>query len=130
CCLGIRRINSSAMAVQTQPQTSAHHAARLKLCRRHYLDFVQYTWPGYHVAPVHTFLANRLEQFEADVRAKKSPRLMVFMPPRVGKSELISRRYPGWVLGRNPDFNIGIVSFGAELAVELSAYVRRVVMTV
>src|SRR5438128_1091077 len=117
------------MAVQTQPQTSAQHAARLELCRRHYLDFVQYTWPGYHVAPVHTFLANRLEQFEADGRAKKSPRLMVFMPPRVGKSELISRRYPGWFLGRNPDATLGIVSYGAELAEELSAYARRVVMT-
>jgi predicted phage terminase large subunit-like protein len=54
---------------------------------------------------------------------------MVFLPPRFGKSELTSRRYPGWVLGRNPDWNVGIVSYGAELAEELSADARRVVLS-
>lgn len=95
---------------------------------RRFLPFVTYTWRDYHVAPAHRYLAGKLEAFEAAVRAKESPRLMVFLPPRFGKSELTSRRYPGWVLGRNPDWNVGIVSYGAELAEELSADARRVVL--
>jgi hypothetical protein len=99
------------------------------MARRRYLPFVKYTYASYHVSKAHRFLAEKLEKFEAEVREKKSPRLMVFLPPRFGKSELTSRRYPGWVLGRNPDWNVGIVSYGAELAEELSADARRVVIS-
>lgn len=103
-------------------------AAELEMARQRYLPYVKYTMPTYHVSAAHRFLAVELEQFERDVRAKLSPRMMVFLPPRFGKSELTSRRYPGWILGRNPDWNVGIVSYGAELAEELSADARRVVL--
>lgn len=103
-------------------------AADLEMARRRYLPFVKYTFPTYHVSAAHRFLAKKLEDFERAVAAHESPRLMVFLPPRFGKSELTSRRYPGWVLGRNPDWNVGIVSYGAELAEELSADARRVVL--
>jgi predicted phage terminase large subunit-like protein len=43
-------------------------------------------------------------------------RLMVFMPPRSGKSELISRYTPAWFLGRNPDKRVMLASYGAALA--------------
>lgn len=104
-------------------------ALRIEAGRRRLLPFVTWTFPTYHVSRAHEFLAEKLEQFERDVKAGLSPRLMVFLPPRFGKSELTSRRYPGWVLGRNPDWNVGIVSYGAELAEELSADARRVVLS-
>lgn len=53
---------------------------------------------------------------------------MLFLPPRWGKSELVSRLLPGYALGRQPDCNLGIVSYGAELAEELSADARRIVL--
>lgn len=104
-------------------------ALRIEAAKRKLMWFVRWTFPGYHVSAAHKFLAEKLEAFEGAVREKKSPRLMVFLPPRFGKSELTSRRYPGWVLGRNPDWNVGIVSYGAELAEELSADARRVVLS-
>jgi len=104
-------------------------AARLEAARRWYLPFVEYTFSEFHTSKAHAFLAAELERFEADVRARKSPRLIITLPPRFGKSELTSRRYPGWVLGRNPDWNVGIVSYSAELAEELSADARRVVIS-
>ena len=33
-------------------------------------------------------------------------RLMIFLPPQHGKSELVSRRFPAFVLGRDPDLRL------------------------
>ena len=60
-------------------------AAVLELCRRNLLGFVKYTYPAYHISAAHRFLAGKLEQFERDVRDKKSPRLMVTLPPASGR---------------------------------------------
>lgn len=48
------------------------------------------------------------------------------MPPRHGKSELVSRRLPAWLLGHHPDENVLICSYGASLANEMNADVQRV----
>lgn len=108
--------------------TPDQRRAIIVLARRNYLPYVKATFPEYNASKAHRFLARKLEVFEQAVRAKESPRLMIFLPPRFGKSELTSRRFPGWLLGRNPDWNVGIVSYGAELAEELSADARRVVI--
>jgi len=52
---------------------------------------------------------------------------MVFMPPRHGKSELVSRRLPAFILGRNPDANIIATSYGADLAARLNRDVQRII---
>jgi len=49
------------------------------------------------------------------------------MPPRHGKSELTSRRFPPYVLGRNPDKEIISASYGANLAVDFGREVRNTV---
>ncbi len=41
---------------------------------------------------------------------------MVFMPPRTGKSELVSRRLPAYIFGLNPDASIMATSYGSDLA--------------
>jgi predicted phage terminase large subunit-like protein len=43
-------------------------------------------------------------------------RLIVSMPPRHGKSELISRYLPAWYLGRFPDRRVMLTSYEAGLA--------------
>ena len=43
-------------------------------------------------------------------------RLMVFMPPRSGKSELGSRYFPAWVLGHFPDRRILFCAYGDVFA--------------
>lgn len=50
------------------------------------------------------------------------------MPPRHGKSELCSVRFPAWFLGRNPDKRIVIASYAADLAERFSRQARGVVM--
>ncbi len=51
-------------------------------------------------------------------------RLMVFMPPRHGKSEVVSKKFPAWYLGRNPDKEIIIASYSADLAYDHSRIAR------
>lgn len=56
-------------------------------------------------------------------------RLMVTMPPRHGKSELVSRRFPAWFLGRNPDAAIIAASYNAELAADFGRKVREIIQS-
>jgi hypothetical protein len=51
-------------------------------------------------------------------------RLMLLLPPRHGKSELASKRYPAWLLGRNPGRQFISVSATAELASDFGRDVR------
>ena len=47
-------------------------------------------------------------------------RVMLFVPPRHGKSETISRLFSGYYLMRHPDRYVGLSSYSAELAYVLS----------
>ena len=42
-------------------------------------------------------------------------RLLVNMPPRHGKSELVSRHFPAWWLGRRPDSEVIMLSYSDDL---------------
>lgn len=52
---------------------------------------------------------------------------MIFMPPRHGKSELASRRFPAWFLGNHPDKSIIGASYGSDLAGDFGRDVRNIV---
>lgn len=65
-------------------------------------------------------LANTLQQV-ADGKIK---RLMVFMPPRHGKSELVSRLFPAYCLYLYPERWYAITSYAADLAYTLSRAAR------
>jgi hypothetical protein len=52
---------------------------------------------------------------------------MVFVPPRAGKSELCSIRFPAWFMGRNPTKDIITCSYSADLAVDFGRSVRNIV---
>lgn len=80
------------------------------------LDLVLATHPGYLAGWFHRRLCAALERFSQDCAAGKSPRLMIFAPPRHGKSEIVSRRLPVFHLGHNPDHEVLIASYGQDLA--------------
>jgi predicted phage terminase large subunit-like protein len=42
--------------------------------------------------------------------------LMIFMPPRHGKSELTSKYFPAWFLGHHPDKRVMLTSYEADFA--------------
>lgn len=98
--------------------------AQRELARRKLLPFVKRFMPSYEAGWVHKDICDRLEQFSAEVVAKKSPRLMLFMPPRHGKSELASRNFPAWHLGHYPRHEIIMTSYASSLAMKFSRKVR------
>lgn len=56
-----------------------------------------------------------IQAVEASERGEQ-PRLMIFMPPQEGKSERVSHYFPLWLLRRNHDLRIAIVSFDKSTA--------------
>lgn len=52
-------------------------------------------------------------------------RLMIFTPPRHGKSTLVSRKTPGWFLGTFPQLNVGLMSYEARFARSWGLAVRK-----
>ena len=66
------------------------------------LPFTTFTMPDYRVNWHHRVLAERLDR----VVSGECRRLMIFMPPQHGKSELVARRFPAFVLGRDPELRL------------------------
>jgi len=101
--------------------------ARRELAKKHLLPFILRFNDKYDAGWVHKDLCDKLEWFSAAVAAQESPRLMVFMPPRHGKSEIGSRSFPAWHLGNYPFHEIIGCSYGSDLANGFSRKVRDVV---
>lgn len=101
--------------------------ARRLLARRRLMHFVELTYDGYEAGWVHQDICRRLEQFSQDVADRKAPRLMLLMPPRHGKSELASIRFPAWHLGHYPKHEIINVGYNLDLPMIFSRKVRELV---
>ncbi len=107
------------------PEELAREELALRiLTRKRMLPFVERFNPDYQAGWVHKDICQRLEKFSQDVVDKKSPRLMLFMPPRHGKSTLASVAFPAWHLGRNPDHEFISCSYSGSLAMGFSRKVR------
>ena len=97
--------------------------ARRELARRTMRDFVLYVDDNYQMNWHHRLLCDYLDK----LACKEIRRLMVFMPPRHGKSELVSRKFPAFLLGKNPDTSIISCSYSADLASRMNRDVQRLI---
>ncbi len=105
----------------------AKEMAQRTLSRRRLIEFIQEFHPRYMAGWVHHDICRRLEKFSEDVAAGKSPRLMILMPPRHGKSQIASKLYPAWHLGHYNHHEIIACSYNVSLALDFSREVRDVV---
>lgn len=97
-----------------------------ELSRRHLLPYVKYSMPGYLAGWIHKDICRRLEKFSQDVIDGKSPRLMLEMPPRHGKSLLATQKFPAWHLGHHPEHEFIVASYSASLANKFSKVTRAI----
>lgn len=88
------------------------------------MHFVKRFRPKYLAGWVHEDICRRLERFLEAVERGEEPRMLLMMPPRSGKSELGSRHFPAWVLGKHPDWEIIAASHTASLTLSFSRYIR------
>lgn len=104
-------------------------AARKELKRRaakqSLAHFILYTTPGYLMGWVHQEICDRLDKFLDDVVNHRSPRLIICMPPRSGKSQIVSRAFPAYAFGRHPDLSVIATSYSSDLSSRFSRDVQR-----
>lgn len=110
-------------------ELNASEAARLELSmreysRNHMLGFVKYTKPDYVVNWHHEVMCELLDKFSIDPDFNK---LMIFAPPQTGKSELTSRRFPSYFLGKNPEKQVVVAGYSETFAKKFSKDVRRII---
>ena len=98
----------------------------IQQARNQLIDFQIATNPKYEPNWHHDLIARELEKIEA-FGDRDYKVLLVFVPPRHGKSELCSIGFPAWYLGRNPDKEIITVSYSAELAQDFGSKTRSIV---
>lgn len=105
-------------------------AARRELKRRasrvSLANFTTYTYPAYKMGWFHAEICQALDEFLQDVVNKKSPRLILCAPPRSGKSEIVSRRFPAYLLGRYPDLSFIGTSYSSDLSGSFAKDVQRI----
>jgi predicted phage terminase large subunit-like protein len=80
-------------------------------------------WPPFELAAHHRIIIDKLEAVERD----EIRRLMIFMPPRHGKSLLATQMFPAWFLGRHPDRFVISASYGQDLADDFGRKVRNLI---
>ena len=89
-------------------------------------------WPGYEHAAHQQAIDDKLMQVKAYIESDGASgigRLMIFMPPRHGKTLTASRLFPAWLLGSMPDLRIIMASYGAKLATRNSRFIRNAIAT-
>ena len=89
------------------------------------IEFCRRMQPDYIVGKHHRILADMLMSIE---RGDKD-RICVNIPPRHGKSQLVSIYFPAWFLGRNPNKKVMMVSHTTDLAVDFGRKVRNLIST-
>lgn len=115
------------MAIRPDQAKLKLEALQREAARRRLLPFIQRFNPQYKAGWVHADICRRLEKFSQDVAAQKSPRLMLLMPPRHGKSEIASRNFPAWHLGQHPDHELIACSYNVALAMTFSRKVKEII---
>jgi predicted phage terminase large subunit-like protein len=86
-----------------------------------FVEFVNLVNPKYKWSEMSYRLAALLQRVADGWNA----RLMIFVPPRHGKSELVSRLFSGYYLYRHPDRWVGLNSYGADLSYSFSRAARQ-----
>lgn len=103
------------------------------MAERDLLAFCKYVDGKHPVDALHVqVLAHKLEEVAKYILSggkEGISRLMVFMPPRYWKSQTASRKFPAWLLGKNPDLRIILTSYNADLASKHSKAVRDLIQS-
>jgi len=108
----------------------------IKKAREGLIDFTKITMPHpdhqddfkqslYQDEPHHHLMAEVLEEVERGACL----RAILAIPPRHGKSELSSRRFPAWFVGRDPYRSIITATYGGDFAKDFGRDVRDIMLS-
>lgn len=115
-------------------RTAAQSAARERL-----FDYIKFTMPdpdapgdptrsAYKAGRHHEAVCNDVQTF-IEGGYPGYTILIITLPPRHGKSEIVSRRLPAWYSGRYPRHNVVVGTYNDDFAADFGAEVRRIINT-
>lgn len=84
---------------------------------------------NYSMQWFHEDIALRLEAGYERLMRGENVRIMVFMPPRHGKSDTATQKFPSWVLGKQPHWPVMVSSYSDELATDFGMLTRNIMQT-
>ena len=94
-------------------------------CHNDLIEFCKHMQEDYKVGKHHRILANQLMSIAEGFK----DRVCVNMPPRHGKSQLVSIYFPAWFIGKYPNKKVLMVSHTSDLAVDFGRKVRNTIDT-
>lgn len=116
-------LDEDAIAYLTDKEFEAYcKVLRVEAASKDFRSFIEYTMPNYQFNWHHEAIISRLNKLVH----QKNQRLLITVPPRHGKSELASRRFPAFLLGINPNARIIACSYSAGLATTFNRDVQRI----
>ena len=85
--------------------------------------------PRYRMEWFHAEIAEKLEQGYHRLVAGEDVRMMIFMPPRHGKSDMATQKFPSWVLGKEPTIPVLVSSYSSDLATDFGQKTRDIMQS-
>ena len=121
-------------AAQQKQLKAARRLLAIKRARHSLLEFTRLTLADpddpddvtksrYQAVKHHEVIAAALEEVEKGA----IQRLIITMPPRHGKSELASRRFPAWFMGKDPYRHTIFATYNEDTARDFGRAVREIV---
>jgi predicted phage terminase large subunit-like protein len=104
---------------------AAAELLRRRVARRDLAAYINFTNRKYKNSGFSAAVCAALDLFIIDMEAGRRPILVLQAPPQHGKSEIVSRKLPAYILGRFPDWRVGAASYSDELANAMAQDVRR-----
>lgn len=116
-----------ADVVASLSRAVAHlEASKRELARRELLYFTEYFTRDYQIGRIHREICDLLMAFIEACERKQGPRLIIQLPPRHGKSQLVSRALPAFILGKHPEWEVVTATYAQDLANDLGRDVRSI----
>lgn len=113
--------------VEPTDELAAAREAKYARARESLAAFAQLVKAGgkkFKLRPVTRLIIAKLEQATFALERGEQARLVVCVPPRVGKTQLVSKIFPAWFMGRNPTMSTMLCSHSTRYAAKLGMSVR------
>jgi predicted phage terminase large subunit-like protein len=103
-----------------------------EISKKSHLKFIEYCWQksssfiiGYHTRKICDEIDNVINEYDRG----KSCFLIIKVPFRHGKSDIISRYLPPHFLGRFPESEVLVATYGQDLSNDLSRFSRSIIQS-
>src|SRR5690242_6498529 len=104
-------------------------AMAIHQARKNLIDYSIAIDKNYQDTWFHETLAVILQSAMEKVEKGEDVRIIFTIPPRHGKSEISTKKFPSWVLGHHPDWPIMVGSYSGELATKFGEETRDIMQS-